>query len=614
MERKLLFLSDTHIGCVPPENSLLTTRGIKSVKDYANEAIFGIDGIEIALNKSERYINETLIQIKASGIPKFSVTKNHPILIAKSRGKNTKNTYVKPSEEDLEWINAESIETNDWVVIPRLPNSELAIDNQLATIYGFLVGDGSIAHPSNTMFYFKGTELDLAILFASYIIHLPDTRFARIYKSKTKNMTLLRTDNRTLNNFMQKLGKRENRIIPEEVFYFDKNSTKYFLKGLFLADGNYLERLGRLSLTSTSKSIILGTQLLLAKLGIPSTIFEVNKRYKTVGTTTKRTYFCKPRLDLEVYSNELSRFIFDKEYIGNRKLHFQHVTDKFIFHRIRNIEEIQYLGTVYNLETSSSTFCINNVITHNSVSGLWPDGYKLSSGNEIELNPVQKELLRAWNSLYRDSGEYDTIILLGDIINGNNRKEFSKGLVTADLDEQKHAAIRLLKPFFKKFKNVSGYAVSSSTYHSSLDVELDADIIKHFHGQFGGAIANLNIKGTGKILNLRHGKGSLPVLISSKLEREVQFANISERLSKTPNVDIIALAHFHVYKRLDTGNKIIFTNPGFEAPRINIYSSPNWFKLLPDYGAIKLTINEKYIKVEPLLYDINLSRYYLEDI
>lgn len=236
-----------------------------------------------------------------------------------------------------------------------------------------------------------------------------------------------------------------------------------------------------------------------------------------------------------------------------------------------------------------------------STWGIFPKNFKTSGGNVIILNKLQEELLTYWNDLQKRVGQYDTVVLLGDLVQGLNKKESGKHLIISDLNEQKQAAITLLKPFCKN-KIVVG--ISGSSYHNSVDYELEKDIVQYFNGAFGGAVANYTIGNTGKTINIRHGKGALTYYAGTKMDKEIKELLISERLGKLPGIDIIALGHYHTMAHYYINEKLFVLNACWEGPRYNLYTSGNFFKYQPDIGATKLIVTEDYIKVKPYTYKL----------
>lgn len=242
-----------------------------------------------------------------------------------------------------------------------------------------------------------------------------------------------------------------------------------------------------------------------------------------------------------------------------------------------------------------------------SVFGLFPKNYKTRHQNEMSLNPLQNELYELWEKMSEDvrKENYDYVFLLGDLIDGLNRRGAGRERVVNDLNEQMDAALKLLRPLCKR-KEVIG--ITSSPYHNSVDYEVDREICKRLHGHFLGSIANIRIKNTNKVINIGHGAGSSPIYAGTRASKDILLALSSERLEKIPNVNVICRAHFHSYLHLEMLEKHMIWSPCFEGPRLNTYSMGEFFRFQPDIGVVKIEISDDTINVIPFIYKLTYGR------
>ena len=175
-----------------------------------------------------------------------------------------------------------------------------------------------------------------------------------------------------------------------------------------------------------------------------------------------------------------------------------------------------------------------------SVFGIFPKAYKTRHQNEIQLNPLQLELWDKWELMKEEiADDYDYIFLLGDLIDGLNRKGANRERIISNLNEQTDATLKLLRPLCKR-KEVIG--ITSTPYHNSADYEVDRSICKALKGHFLGSIANIRIKNTNKVINIAHGAGASPIYAGTKASKDILLALSSEQLKKTPDVDLICLS------------------------------------------------------------------------
>jgi len=241
-----------------------------------------------------------------------------------------------------------------------------------------------------------------------------------------------------------------------------------------------------------------------------------------------------------------------------------------------------------------------------SVFGLWNPNYKTRYQNVIKLNPLQEELFNKWELLKESIGkDYTHVFLLGDLIDGLNKNNYGKERMISDINEQVGCALSLLKPICNKKETIG---ITGSRYHNSADFEVDRKICDDLNGHFGGAIANVRLKNSNKVINIAHGGGFPPQYIGTRMSKEILLSLTSEHLNKIPIATILIRAHFHCYGHLEMLGKHFIYNPGWESARRNIHSAPNFFRFQPDIGAVLISIDEDEINVKPFLYQIEYER------
>ena len=242
-----------------------------------------------------------------------------------------------------------------------------------------------------------------------------------------------------------------------------------------------------------------------------------------------------------------------------------------------------------------------------SVFAIFPKGYKTRHQNEIALNPLQNELWELWGQMTEDvrKESYDYVFLLGDLVDGLNKKGAGKDRVINDLNEQQDAAIKLIRPLCKR-KEIIG--ITSSPYHNSVDYEIDRDICKELRGHFLGTVANVRIKNINKVINIVHGSGGSPIYAGTKASKDILLALSAEKLEKIPDADLICRAHHHSYLHLEMQGKHMVWNGCFEGPRLNTYSMANYARWQPDIGVTKIEVSDDEIRVIPFLYPLKHER------
>jgi hypothetical protein len=215
------------------------------------------------------------------------------------------------------------------------------------------------------------------------------------------------------------------------------------------------------------------------------------------------------------------------------------------------------------------------------VAALWPEKFKINEqGNILELATHQNILLEYWRDFWnsREAKEAEYVLNLAESIEGNNRKEFGKCLMSPDIDIQCMASVKLIKPYIQGKKY---FGLVGSKYHTSLDVNCEQHIAKELKGEFCGDIANLKIKKTGHVVWATHKGGDAMLYRSTMLDRNsLYFSAIKSKIEDDP--DIIIYGHHHKCFRVDTET------------RINIIA-PSWCFWHPIKGAAKFPYTQPTI-------------------
>ena len=81
--------------------------------------------------------------------------------------------------------------------------------------------------------------------------------------------------------------------------------------------------------------------------------------------------------------------------------------------------------------------------------GPWPEDFQIEPGFYIQPSDgqtvINNYLIKDALSIF-DREQVDTVIFVGDLNDGGNRKEYARDRMTADLNYQSLAAIKLLTP------------------------------------------------------------------------------------------------------------------------------------------------------------------------
>jgi len=237
-----------------------------------------------------------------------------------------------------------------------------------------------------------------------------------------------------------------------------------------------------------------------------------------------------------------------------------------------------------------------------STVGLWPEEWETEEGVVIRANKAQLQIYQYWQD-FASSHEVktaDSLILLGDLCQGKNPKDFGLGTMTPSLHEQKLAAISLIKPIAE---GRPVFGVSGSQYHDSIDLRLDRLVLNGVGGQYLGYLKNTDVKGPDVLMNLAHGNNQPAMYKGSFDDREIMLMSAN---GMTREIDLVVRGHWHYYHFLDNGARAILRVPGWQCWYPARFMIDLLGKKNNKLGAVVLDINRANGRVR---YQVHPFRY-----
>lgn len=242
---------------------------------------------------------------------------NHKVLLQGSKGSFSKDSALKL---DLE---------KNSLNIPKEWSRELG------QITGWLIGDGWISEKDPRVGFVFSKQDEKEMIYLKELIE-------GIYGKKTKVKEVAREvkhltyHSKEFVEFFKALGvkavKAGEKEIPKRFYTATEEAVKGLLQGLFSSDGTigFVEgKSSYIRLTSKSKKLLKGTQLLLLNLGIKSKIYDRSRKAeKKFSYTTKSGEFKEYISDgilfeLEVSKESVPKFLKEIGFIGEK--HFEKI-------------------------------------------------------------------------------------------------------------------------------------------------------------------------------------------------------------------------------------------------------------------------------------------------
>lgn len=374
--------------CFKPGTLILGAN--KNIEDIeTGDTVLGMDGTrELVKTIYTNDFSGKLSVINPMYLEPIVATPNHPILVVRKENMRFKcGQFKKPENRSLilGWVPADNVKGGDFVVVPKIkrkPVSKVSLDGynkldsrsyrrglrnieitpEFAWVLGLYVAEGHTnkLQVGNEVIHFtlNSKETEYANRVKKYFASIGYKTSIRFPDGKniidvSVSCTAL---SRALRDWCG--TKAPIKKIPEFIMYGENEVRVSFLRGLFAGDG-YIKG-NKVHLHSTSKILILQSQLLLTSLGAMVGI-SYTKPYPRIlrGKILKS----KDSWQLRGASPELAK-IFGYRYRGKSIAH--HFEDNnFIYLPVKSVGTEKYDGPVYNFETTNHTYIVSNAVVHN---------------------------------------------------------------------------------------------------------------------------------------------------------------------------------------------------------------------------------------------------------
>ena len=413
------------MGCLPPNEKVLTNNGLKDIQDVnIVDKLISENGDYVNIINKQIYsvVNEDIFEVQVDNTFRTTTfTKEHPLLISKSvlkRNYNKTNKIHKFNERywdfNFNYVKMEDVEIGDWVKVPNIYNKEIdSILDDKWVISENIRDDFNIKSPLNDkeFWWFIGMWLGdgwLGKLNNSYTITICFDSKDEYYLNKTNDLIVRLFDrfpsfiDRGKNTFelvfnskflyyfiLENFGQYSyGKKINEWVKFLPNKFKIELLKGYLASDGCWLKTVKRekinskISFVSINLELLESIQDIIFSLGIISSLNKLRNGNETYIqgklVNQKEAYnLCLGNNDslelMKLLNNDsldtkLNKFnINEFNIINDRTIKSCHFSkDKeFIYFRVKNIKKDKFTGDVYNFECDTHTFMCHHITTHN---------------------------------------------------------------------------------------------------------------------------------------------------------------------------------------------------------------------------------------------------------
>jgi len=330
--------------CLGPGTLIATTMGHKPIeKVKPGDLVLSDDGYTPVLNIMERQYSGELIGIDLSGVPRFWITPEHPILTSEG------------------WKTVQELNTHSLLASPRVPREQMEefmgqkLDYELGSFVGWYAAEGSRASRNDYSIglTFNKKESDVAEKIATVL----ESRFeCPTWYHKNGGHFDLRFKRKEVHNFLIQLigdGASTKRL-SQEVLSGPSDFKLGLLNAWTQGDGlpDY-PREGRHRGCSISLSLIQGLQMLATSLEFPAYVSRIRNQ-----GITKQGWNCSDMWQINWKE--------DRAW-GKRNIPFEEGRRLRSTKMVHQFPHMQYQGPVYNLHTANNKYAVYDILIHNCI-------------------------------------------------------------------------------------------------------------------------------------------------------------------------------------------------------------------------------------------------------
>lgn len=373
-------------GCLVPGEKVPTSEGLMNVEDITlKHLLINKDGEEVGINTLLRYekVNEPIFKVHMSNVGRpTTYTQEHPLYLSDSVEGNFEFIRVREAKKGM-WTKYPNVYNKDrgidlkiWdkYAQPCIPKTDNPLENpEFWWFVGYWLGRGFNCSQgkNHTVYSSFGNEKEYIDKYKRIVTNLFKSQSGlklqngnNTHKFESKQLYLFLEDN---------FGNRaKGKFISEWVKYIPKDLKKRLVLGYLDSNGRvYKDKRGTVTFfKSINKKLLYDLQDILFSLGIISTFNNSSKAgaYSyIVRLNQTETRKLSKLFSGEPISRKLRKVRETQAYYQDIKNKACRMSEdgKYIYLKIKNIEESTYTGTVYNFDCDTHTFICQYCTGHN---------------------------------------------------------------------------------------------------------------------------------------------------------------------------------------------------------------------------------------------------------
>lgn len=232
-----------------------------------------------------------------------------------------------------------------------------------------------------------------------------------------------------------------------------------------------------------------------------------------------------------------------------------------------------------------------------SMYGLWPPGMQTDDPRTGEVIPlpqtkVNEAIYAHWEKMLAVCKQTPPKFVLfnGDLIEGNQRKENGKGLLTGQMSLQVKACIKVIQTLRDILPGVPFYFTAGTDYHQMPDGEnADIYIARHFNAQYGDEMI---VEECGIRMFCRHTISSSMSswqYMATAPGRDHMLLFLNNGQDKYGDIDVAIFSHRHQFVSVQFTSGFALVTPCWQSK--TSYAVKKGLTGVPDIGWVMLHID-----------------------
>ena len=361
---------------LPGAKILMSNFNTKSVENFTiGDKILGGEGKENFVEEVlvKNYKGKILtIRLSTSNFYTFNLTPNHPVLCIRRRDaaiiQRTRGTrwsdvsQEKINDSNIIVVPASDLEEGDFLLfqVPLQVEDIQKIDEDLCTLLGYYVSDGSIPSKNRVIFYFGLDENE----YISEIVEIAKRRkwSYKVYKRNTENVNCVQLNEPEVVNILKTNGGAPSKKkFSQQVLLLPFKKQERIINSYINGDGWVLHQdpnwQPQYFISTSKEEIAYQLQIILGRLGI---FAPIHKRESREFLSRGKKYKNSGEFNL----------IFRKDVVRSR-VKYNKKKSSFLI-PITKIEVKDYEGKIYDLGVvyEPKVYRVNGISLHNCASAI----------------------------------------------------------------------------------------------------------------------------------------------------------------------------------------------------------------------------------------------------